>query len=64
MSKPFVVLETSSCALALGVVVPIPTLCDLTAMIKNEQHKISKSFFILSYIFIQLKIVKMKAAAQ
>jgi hypothetical protein len=48
-SNPFVVLLTSSCAEAAGVVVPIPIFCAMLVIAKAKKTNIVNAFFITDF---------------
>lgn len=43
-NSPFVVLLTSNCADAAGVVVPIPTACAMLVMVTTKKNKLANNF--------------------
>jgi len=51
-NSPFVVLLTSSCADAAGVVVPIATVCAKLAILKAKKTKIASALFMVICVFV------------
>jgi hypothetical protein len=50
--KPFVVLLTSSCADAAGVLVPIPTFCAKLAIVMAKKTKSGNAFFMIFFVLV------------
>jgi hypothetical protein len=50
--KPLVVLLTSSCADAAGVVVPIPTLCAMLAIVMAKKTNMANALFMIVCLLV------------
>jgi hypothetical protein len=48
--KPFVVLRTSGCVDAVGVVVPIPAFCAMLGIVRAKKTKIVKALFMIDFL--------------
>jgi hypothetical protein len=56
-NSPFVVLLTSNCADAAGVVVPIPTFWAILVIVKNNKTEIDNTLYMIVCLFVYKKKV-------